>query len=214
MTSASVLVGRLIGPVRTLVAERSVRQVAEYTASVGTTMAANFLIVVALVWLMPAHEYAGFVLTKATLYLIASLGSVGLSQAVVRRAAGADTLPVLSSALATVMVLAIPAALVLLGCFVALGERTGMTVNAGLVVASLLVVLFSMLANEAINWLRATFSEAHDRDACLVELHSHTSPWPAAFSVSDMIGFRDFVPHILWRLRRPYGAVVVAGETF
>ena len=35
----------------------------------------------------------------------------------------------------------------------------------------------------------------------------------SAFSVSDMIGFREFVPHILWRLRRPYGAVVVAGDT-
>ncbi len=56
--------------------------------------------------------------------------------------------------------------------------------------------------------------KAHERDSCLVELHSHTGPWPAAFSVSDMIGFREFVPHILWRLRRPYGAVVVAGDTF
>ncbi len=60
----------------------------------------------------------------------------------------------------------------------------------------------------------SVIKEAHDRDACLVELHSHTGPWPAAFSVSDMIGFREFVPHILWRLRRPYGAVVVAGDTF
>jgi hypothetical protein len=52
---------------------------------------------------------------------------------------------------------------------------------------------------------------AHDLGASLVEFHSHTGPWPAAFSVSDILGFRDFVPHVWWRLKgRPYLAVVVA----
>ncbi len=191
MTSASVLVERLVGPVRTLVAERSVRQVAEYTASVGTTMAANFLIVVALVWLMSAHDYAGFVLTKATLYLIASLGSMGLSQAVVRRAAGPDSLPVFSSALAAVTVLAIPASLVLIGCFVVLGERTGITVNAGLVVASALAVVFYMLASEAINWLRARHRSG---------VHAVLSAIRAGFQLTAVVG-------LVWLVRKPIAFV-------
>jgi hypothetical protein len=56
----------------------------------------------------------------------------------------------------------------------------------------------------------AVIKRAHDLGASLVEFHSHTGPWPAAFSPSDRAGFREFVPHILWRLKgRPYVAVVV-----
>lgn len=56
---------------------------------------------------------------------------------------------------------------------------------------------------------------AHNLGACLVEFHSHTGPWPAAFSGSDLEGFREFVPHILWRLKgRPYFAVVVTRTGF
>ena len=56
---------------------------------------------------------------------------------------------------------------------------------------------------------------AHDPGTCLVEFHSHTGPWPAAFSGSDLIGFREFVPHIWWRLKgRPYLAVVACRSTF
>jgi hypothetical protein len=56
---------------------------------------------------------------------------------------------------------------------------------------------------------------AHDLGACLVEFHSHTGPWPAAFSYSDMLGFREFVPHVRWRLKgKPYFAVVVTETGF
>lgn len=56
---------------------------------------------------------------------------------------------------------------------------------------------------------------AHDLEASVVELHSHGGSWPAAFSSSDLSGFREWVPHIFWRLQeRPYAALVVAGETF
>lgn len=52
--------------------------------------------------------------------------------------------------------------------------------------------------------------KAHDLETSLVEFHSHTGPWSAEFSPSDFSGFRDFVPHILWRLiGRPYVAVVI-----
>lgn len=56
--------------------------------------------------------------------------------------------------------------------------------------------------------------ESHRRGQCIVEFHSHTGMWPAAFSVSDMHGLSEFVPHVMWRLKRPYAAVVVAGDTF
>lgn len=56
---------------------------------------------------------------------------------------------------------------------------------------------------------------AHDLGASLVELHSHTGSWPASFSVSDIMGFREFVPHVRWRLKgRPYLAVVVTRSGF
>ena len=56
---------------------------------------------------------------------------------------------------------------------------------------------------------------AHDLGTCLVEFHSHLGPWPARFSPSDFLGFREFVPHVWWRLKgRPYLAVVVTKSDF
>jgi hypothetical protein len=56
---------------------------------------------------------------------------------------------------------------------------------------------------------------AHDLGTSLVEMHSHTGTRPAAFSPSDMTGFAEFVPHVMWRLQgRPYFAIVVARGSF
>ncbi len=61
----------------------------------------------------------------------------------------------------------------------------------------------------------AAIKRAHDLGASLVEFHSHTGRLPAAFSASDLAGFREFVPHVWWRLKgRPYVAVVVARTGF
>lgn len=61
----------------------------------------------------------------------------------------------------------------------------------------------------------AVIKRAHDLDASIVELHSHLGNWPARFSWSDLAGFREFVPHVRWRLKgRPYFAVVVAQNGF
>ena len=61
------------------------------------------------------------------------------------------------------------------------------------------------------DWVRAdVIKRAHDLDASIAEFHSHLGPWPAEFSLTDQIGFQDFVPHVMWRLKgRPYLAVVV-----
>lgn len=57
--------------------------------------------------------------------------------------------------------------------------------------------------------------QAHDRGLCLVESHSHPSPYPAAFSYSDLTGLNEFVPHVRWRLRgRPYAALVFSQNGF
>ena len=54
---------------------------------------------------------------------------------------------------------------------------------------------------------------AHDRGACLIEVHSHVGPWRASFSFSDIRGLKETVPHMWWRLKgRPYGAIVVARD--
>ena len=56
---------------------------------------------------------------------------------------------------------------------------------------------------------------AHDLGASIVEMHSHLGRGPAKFSPSDLAGFRDFVPHVLWRLRGlPYFAIVVTRTGF
>lgn len=55
---------------------------------------------------------------------------------------------------------------------------------------------------------------AWDTDSIIVEAHSHVDGDPAKFSRSDLWGFGDWVPHMLWRLSRPYAALVFAPETF
>jgi hypothetical protein len=57
---------------------------------------------------------------------------------------------------------------------------------------------------------------AWDKEAALVDLHSHVSGLhPAQFSPSDQYGFREWVPHIWWRLKgRPVLAVVVSPSSF
>lgn len=56
---------------------------------------------------------------------------------------------------------------------------------------------------------------AHDLKASIVEFHSHPYPHPAEFSGSDRAGFREFVPHVWWRLKSgPYAAIVVAPSSF
>lgn len=56
---------------------------------------------------------------------------------------------------------------------------------------------------------------AHALGAALAEFHSHTGPWPAAFSWSDRKGLRETVPHMKWRLKgKPYLAVVAATNGF
>ena len=56
---------------------------------------------------------------------------------------------------------------------------------------------------------------AHDLGSALVEIHSHLSPSPAAFSLADRVGLKETVPHMWWRLKsRPYLAIVVAATGF
>jgi len=56
---------------------------------------------------------------------------------------------------------------------------------------------------------------AHDRDAMIIEAHSHPFPMPAAFSSFDVAGLREFVPHVRWRLKgKPYAAIVAGPTTF
>ncbi len=59
--------------------------------------------------------------------------------------------------------------------------------------------------------------KAHRTNTALIELHSHPfdSPWAPSFSLADMNGFGETVPHMWWRLPgRPYAAIVVAPNGF
>jgi len=56
--------------------------------------------------------------------------------------------------------------------------------------------------------------KAHDMQASLVEVHCHPGQHKVAFSIADWMGFKDFVPHIRWRLaNRPYAALVFGHES-
>ena len=68
------------------------------------------------------------------------------------------------------------------------------------------------LTDETRAWI---IKRAHDLGASIAEFHSHNGPWPAAFSLTDQMGFQEFVPHVWWRLKgKPYLAVVVAPTGF
>lgn len=70
------------------------------------------------------------------------------------------------------------------------------------------ITLTDEMKNDVIRW-------AWDAHASLVEAHSHSELADAEFSPSDLWGFRDWVPHLLWRLRGcPYGALIAAGDSF
>ena len=59
--------------------------------------------------------------------------------------------------------------------------------------------------------------KAHMTRTALIELHSHpfSGQWAAAFSIADMMGFKETVPHMWWRLPgRPYAAIVAAYNGF
>jgi hypothetical protein len=61
----------------------------------------------------------------------------------------------------------------------------------------------------------AVIKWAWDSGKCLVEAHSHGDDGLAVFSPSDLWGFKEWVPHLWWRLRgRAYAAIVIADETF
>lgn len=62
---------------------------------------------------------------------------------------------------------------------------------------------------------RAIVKRAHGSGWSVVEVHSHPGQKQAKFSPSDLAGFQDFVPHMLWRLQgRPYAAVVFGESNF
>ena len=55
---------------------------------------------------------------------------------------------------------------------------------------------------------------AHDLGTTVVELHSHVGG-NAQFSGSDLYGFKEWVPHVRWRLKgKPYAAAVVTKTGF
>jgi hypothetical protein len=70
------------------------------------------------------------------------------------------------------------------------------------------------LSNEA---RISIIKNAHRTGTSIIEAHSHPFPskWAAAFSLADISGFQETVPHMWWRLdKRPYAAIVVAPTGF
>ena len=52
-------------------------------------------------------------------------------------------------------------------------------------------------------------------NAAIIELHSHVCLKGACFSPTDLQGFKEFVPHVWWRLnKKPYAAIVFSKSDF
>jgi hypothetical protein len=74
-------------------------------------------------------------------------------------------------------------------------------------IPSLHAILTDEAAGEIVRW-------AFSNKKSLVEVHTHGSFVPAAFSSIDIAGFEDWVHGVRWRLRgAPYAAAVIAGDT-
>lgn len=57
--------------------------------------------------------------------------------------------------------------------------------------------------------------KAFDIDAAIIETHSHICSKSACFSPTDLEGFKEFVPHVWWRLnKKPYAAIVFSKSDF
>ena len=56
--------------------------------------------------------------------------------------------------------------------------------------------------------------KAHDMNTAIIELHSHVGDYNAGFSPSDFYGFDEIVPHMIWRLKKPYAAIVFTKSDF
>lgn len=57
--------------------------------------------------------------------------------------------------------------------------------------------------------------KAFDLNAAIIELHSHVCLKGACFSPTDLQGFKEFVPHVWWRLnKKPYAAIVFSKSDF
>lgn len=53
--------------------------------------------------------------------------------------------------------------------------------------------------------------KAWDQQLSLGEIHSHPTSYKAYFSSSDISGFKEFVPHVWWRLKKgPYIAIILS----
>lgn len=67
------------------------------------------------------------------------------------------------------------------------------------------VAIADALRPELLRW-------AADAGASLIEAHSHGPRFPQ-FSISDLHGFAEWVPHVMWRMHgAPYAALVSSGD--
>lgn len=139
------------------------RQVLDYGFSVIGTMGTNFLVVLVLAWRLPPEIFASYVLAKVSLVVVASLMSLGISQAMVRWSGEKDrTEPLLPTALFGAVFLAMPGTVILAVVFSVLGARVGIDLEPSMFTAMFGALLVYMVATEVLNWMRANhFSQEY-----------------------------------------------------
>ena len=127
-----------------------------YTLSTLVANISNFILAIVFIYALAPEDYSKVVLLKASLIMLTSLMSLGVSQGVVRwigKDVSKNTL--LSSIIFLISILSIISTLIYIGAIVSLNQALNLDITISLTLTIFILNLSMMLNNELLNWSRA-----------------------------------------------------------
>ena len=119
-------------------------------------MLCGFVLVLALVRIVPAEVYGELVLTKALFLMIIALSGIGLSQAAVRWAATEiQRALILGAVLKGVLIAAVPAVLMFMAAIYTVNGDLSNALTVPFMLTSVILVFSYLVNSELLNWYRA-----------------------------------------------------------
>ena len=128
-----------------------------YTLSTLVANISNFILAIVFIYALAPEDYSKVVLLKASLIMLTSLMSLGVSQGVVVRWIGKDVSKntLLSSIIFLISILSIISTLIYIGAIVSLNQALNLDITISLTLTIFILNLSMMLNNELLNWSRA-----------------------------------------------------------
>tara|TARA_X000000368_G_scaffold416815_1_gene411609 strand:+ start:1840 stop:3171 length:1332 start_codon:yes stop_codon:yes gene_type:complete len=127
-----------------------------YTLSTLVANISNFILAIVFIYALAPEEYSKVVLLKASLIMITSLMSLGISQGVVRWVAKeVSKNNLLSSIIFFISIQSIISTLIYIGVILSLKQVLNIDISILLVLTIFILNLSMMLNNELLNWSRA-----------------------------------------------------------